>query len=524
MANIYQDPQLIANADSPLYDQAYPDGDRGAPAGDWQVASGYFIGAKFSPVIISPQPDDADTGYYWRWCTANDDYKVRVVVQGGAPPFKFELLQAPSGATIVDEFDRSTVGSFTVHSYPTDYGVITWANPTSGTHTFQVRVTDQSGNVDTVTWTATLDETKFVWVNASTGSDSNDGSFASPLQTFNVGLWNSSDANTEFAGRIAKFYTGTYTVNDGTTDSNATLNRSNKPIAYMKVDGESPVFDMHTGHFANSGVGACDGITFYGITFDGGRDDVSDARLISVGNADDVLFWGNTIRNTGAASASGSDNPCVLWLSDLGASQRSRISIVDNVIASTADLQLFVAFTNDYIVEENSSYTNVPGLSCSNMKDGNRYATRRFCSVTGNASTTAFFWQNQGSPNQFQEDCYNIVYATYTGGSPNATALSVWNQQTGSESDMHSYRNTIAAINGASGSYAIRFYDADENVNTQGNLYVSSQSNPILGTAYTDGTPTSEEVASTDFDISGHLTEAALSSYAGKGATIAEPI
>ncbi|MDC7224513.1 MAG: hypothetical protein PQJ60_12285 [Spirochaetales bacterium] len=504
--------------------------------GEWQLAEGYYVEAKFTPEIISPQPDDTDDStYYWRWCTSHDTYKVRVTVFGGSFPLKYELLQAPDGATMVGEFDRTEDGDMTLHEYPEDYGTITWENPTAGDHTFQVQITDQDGNSDSVTWTCTLNEDKFVWIDETNGDDSNDGSYGSPLQTFVTGLWNSDDDDDEFAGRIAKFYTGTYTVHDGTTLNNAHIDRDYKPIAYMKVEGESPVFDMTEGHFQNNGWYTCDGLTFYGCEFYGVRSDSTSPRIITPGLSDDIMIWDCTGDYTGDVTDS-TDNPSLLFLSDSSTTIRERISFVDNNFGSDFEVEGIVTFASDYVVVENNSWTDTPtapnGDDCFNMKDDTRYASVRFNRITGDMTDPPFLFANQGSTADSQESCYNRIYATYTGSTPNASAMVQWNGQDGS-TDTHDYRNTVCDLN-AEGIFGYRFYQSEfgdstegDSVEYQANIVVTGQDYAVhqSGLVYTESEPYSIELETTDLDANGELTGTARTSYLGMyGAELASPI
>src|SRR5689334_3733291 len=79
----------------------------------WQLAAGHYETAKIPLEIIAPRAGLTTANRYYK-TYPGIAYRVPVVVLGGAFPFKFELLTAPSGMTI-GQYDGDT-----------DYGVINW--------------------------------------------------------------------------------------------------------------------------------------------------------------------------------------------------------------------------------------------------------------------------------------------------------------------------------------------------------------------------------------------------------------
>jgi len=192
----------IPHSTSPYADGAYKGGDR--LDGDWQIPLANRVGQKLPLSLVHPQSDLNTYAFaLHRKASANHTYRTRVTVQGGEMPFKMELINAPAGASIVGEFTRTPdpiVPNVTLHTRPDDYGVVTWPNA-SGTGTFEVLITDQTGSTVTAEWTAETDETAFVYLDAIDGSDAADGSFATPLKTFPTGLWKNSDVDSTYADK-----------------------------------------------------------------------------------------------------------------------------------------------------------------------------------------------------------------------------------------------------------------------------------------------------------------------------------
>lgn len=183
----------------------------GAGGGDWQLASGHYETAKISLAIIAPRPSlNTDSPYYRAY--PGIQWRRPVVVLGGAWPFKYELLQAPSGMTIGETLDHNefaTDGLLGTNN--SNYGVINWDNPTtSGSpHTVQVRVTDQEGTTATVTWTVTVTTSNYLFVDAATGNNSNAGTIGSPKLNLS-GVYGATKGDATYDGYHVYLRAGTY--------------------------------------------------------------------------------------------------------------------------------------------------------------------------------------------------------------------------------------------------------------------------------------------------------------------------
>ena len=76
---------------------------------------------------------NAYTGLAWDWF---------VGVHGGRAPYYMELLQAPSGMTVLEP---NMVASGDVYLWDDDHCRLSWPSPTAGESTVEVQVTDQDG-------------------------------------------------------------------------------------------------------------------------------------------------------------------------------------------------------------------------------------------------------------------------------------------------------------------------------------------------------------------------------------------
>ncbi|MDQ3033195.1 MAG: hypothetical protein M3Y87_12320 [Myxococcota bacterium] len=164
----------------------------GADAGvarDWQLAEGHYEG-HFPLHVIYPRPD-AETESYARHRHAYPGilYEIPIGVQFGKWPYRYELLEGPTGARVVHEtLQWNGVDAFVV---PEGYGVIAWDAPASapaGPQTFRVRVYDQDHDrpepsfVD-VEWTTNVGTSQFVFLDTIGGDDASaDGTIAAPFK------------------------------------------------------------------------------------------------------------------------------------------------------------------------------------------------------------------------------------------------------------------------------------------------------------------------------------------------------
>lgn len=207
----------------------------------WQLAPGHFEPAKLPLTIIAP---DAGIDEQSRYSKAYPgiEYRVPIVVLGGAWPFHYELVSAPSGMSLGE-----------THA-ATDYGILTWSNPSTGTHEVNVKVTDQEGASSTVEWNLTVTETGFLFLDAANGNDSNPGTLGSPKKTI-AGWFGNDKYDDAHAGEFVYYRTGTYRTDVAPIEDGIriALTGKSKPVVHLAYPGEAPVLDVRNAH-----------ITFYG--------------------------------------------------------------------------------------------------------------------------------------------------------------------------------------------------------------------------------------------------------------------
>jgi hypothetical protein len=247
-------------------DGRYPNGLPAPTPGDWQLAEGHYLTAVIPLEIISPQ-EGLTTGtsarsYYYR-CYPGIPWRVPIGVLGGSWPFKYEVLQGPTGLTIGEVY-----GS-------TDYGILSWANPTTGQHTITVLVTDQEGTQDSHTWLLTVTTNMAIFVDSKVATSGN-GSFSSPFKTIQD-FWGSSRNDATYAGYHVYFRAGTYvthwTWDPEWTNTGSVPWRNHKPPVLLAYPGESVHFDVKEGCFWWADSGQNDaflrGIRWTGVGYTG---------------------------------------------------------------------------------------------------------------------------------------------------------------------------------------------------------------------------------------------------------------
>jgi hypothetical protein len=504
---------LVPNFDGRV-DPDYPDGDRSPTVGDWQLPIGNRVGQKLPLSLVHPQPD-VDTFAYasHRKASTNHTYRTRVTIQGGEMPFKMELVTAPAGATIVGEFTRANdpiVAGMILHSRPDDYGEVSWPNAT-GTGTFEVLVTDQSGATVTVEWTAETDDTAFVYLDAVDGSDAADGSFATPLKTFNVGLWKSSDVDSTYANKIVCYKTGTYQINAASSGDYAAIDAGIKPRGHIAIES-GVIFDMSTGHFYCN----TDNIAFYDVVFDACYALADNCRIIEISSKGENFFFDTlTFQNHTTAGTNPTDNPACIETRD-ASSFANNISVINVINETTTLFQQTCFFSSKNILIEGCSAVDINHQTPNaprwqHIKDDCWDVSIRFCHGTATDATELISMSNQQSVGLLaanQEVCYNYVEGS---GYIVEGATIGWNQAAvqvgiGNAANTHEYRNTVK-----SNIDAIRcesFITGGDDVILTADIYIGT--NYVYSQSadgYDEVAPLAEGLLTADVDSAGALTD-----------------
>ena len=326
-----------------------------APALD----SGHTTPAKITLGVIFPRPD-SETNSYARHRVAYPDssYFIPVVAIGGSWPYWYDIIEAPSGATISEEMvafgDKLAPDS--------GYGVINWTAPASGTYDFVVRVIDQDKNVVTLRWSVTVDATAFMFV-STTGNDSTgDGSIGSPFLTLSK-LWDTTQAGSTYQHKIACVRGGSYTLIPASwTTGSLQFYQDKKPAGIVAYDGESVTLDCASVHFPTNSTGQDD--LFIGeLTFKNSKTSLSDSDFFVFNSAPDrITFFKNIFENQ-VNGTLGTSNPSCVYFSNSGIKQY--VAFIRNEVKTRCDSLVNAYQVTDCVIEH------------SNIHD---------CDQTGNAS------------------------------------------------------------------------------------------------------------------------------------------
>lgn len=274
------------------------------------MPEGYFVKAKMPMHLVYPRPDTETQAHArHRWAHPGMSYEIPIGVQGGAWPFKYELIKAPAGAKI-----GSLYGA-------TNYGAITWTPATqSGTEEFVVRITDQELKTIEASWKVTIDPSMFVFVKSgATGTKA--GTITDPLGS--IADWFKAPKDATYLNKIIVFRGGNYNlVGDPAEKNNLRLLKEAKTPSLIGFPGEEPIVDASTSKIMVSDL---TDIFVSGITWKNARNDVADAHYFWLtGEVSRATFWRNHFTEMKYGQA-GTDNTGPVFIS-------STVKIKENIL------------------------------------------------------------------------------------------------------------------------------------------------------------------------------------------------
>ena len=285
--------------------------------GSWQLATGYYIPRQMPMEIVHPRPESNSRARY-KWAHTQFEYQIPIGIQGGAWPFKYELISGPPGMTVGEVMDIDGEG---VHSPGEWYGNVRWPNPSGGPYSCTVRVYDQGdpGSSIDVDWTVTVDDSKFTFLDAVNGTDTDGGpaTHNNPIKTW-VNYYQADDDNADYDDQILVFKNGTYPViGDGVSENSGSLRvqfNTNKAGAMIAYPGHSPVLDLTTNHFINMG----DELFVGGMTCDGATTTRLNTRVFTGANPNSLTLLKTTWQNISDPGINAKDNPNTVFFAGNG--------------------------------------------------------------------------------------------------------------------------------------------------------------------------------------------------------------
>lgn len=261
---------------------------------NWQLSAGNYVDRVIDPELIFPRPDsETPVWAKHRRHHPNVPYRIPIGVSFGSWPFYFEAISVPSGAT-VGSFLTPTGDSLIVGD---DYGVVEWANPTAGNHSFHIRVHFQDGYAPLdVQWTLEVTTVGTIFVDAVSGNDTTgDGTIANPFQTAQ-GWYEDDHTLKTYSGYQVCYRAGTHILSADNTAQALGANAfrcdsQNKPLVHYAYPGETVVADFSLSKFTlgypNSEPVGKDGADWFWSIDTVGIQNVDNPALFSIyGNAD----------------------------------------------------------------------------------------------------------------------------------------------------------------------------------------------------------------------------------------------
>ena len=418
------------------------------------LPQGHFVPAKMPMHPVYPRPDSETQPHArHRWAHPDFRYEIPIGVQGGAWPFKYEIINGPSGATIGRYYGDP------------DYGVIKWRpeNGDSGIKTFTIRVTDQEMNTVDLTWTTTIDANQFVFVDASAASTGT-GTITDPLMTF-ADWYKNSATDSSYRNKIIVFRTGNYTVSGDINNqpTNVRMESSYKTPSLIGYPDETPIFNCATAKFFFAD-GGFDDLFISGIRFENGRSDVANSHFFWItGDNNRITFWGNYFYNL-ENGTDGSDNPSCIFISDTSNLKQNYLikgNTFDTILTNGPNGSFSDMYVASYILAEENTARNCHssyGIWMKGVHDHISVRANTFFQNNTQAPVVLGTWSPAGATPRDQEVCWNLLKSS------SGFSLRLGQERSPNSTNISAYRNTII---GAPAS--IRFditghYQLDANV------------------------------------------------------------
>jgi len=479
--------------------------------------------------ILQPQPNLTTHSRYYK-AYPGLLYKVPVGVFGGAYPFTYSLLTAPSGMSV----NSST-------------GIISWPNPTtSGSpHPVTVNVTDAAGTTVSRSWTITVTTQGFLFVDGSRGTHAQGygcsancgtGTIDNPFKSMNdfyqasgsqiMASANDSWRNGNFLNHFVYWRAGTYGLEGAFNSSGQQfdmLYRGNsKPHVWLAYPGETVVIDHAiipgtNGAFFDARDGDSTDFYIQGITFRNMRN-----HAWRIGGYDNHVFFENRFENLGPGR--NGDNSSFLMWTRYAPLYAENALVKDNVFDRLNVGAFIKTYSMRYALFEGNIFTRGEetggsGLEGIAIKNDTRYVDVRGNSFDGNFGDGAINgnWNACGDLEIRFNKILNAPSQTYS--SESGGYVIQMNHDTGA-GPAYVHRNTmegsVVAKFGNANDGPFRIYDnviVNENSGTPVGSHISHYS-VAVPSIYIATNNLAGSAADNIIDANGNLT-AAYAAYIG---------
>jgi len=446
---------------------------------EFPLPASNFVKAKMPMHLVYPRPDNETQSHArHRWAHPSMKFEIPIGVQGGAWPFKYEIIEGPVGAVIGEYYGD------------TDYGSISWT-PTdaSGTHAFKVRITDQELNTVEANWNVSIDSNQFIFIqDGYTGNKV--GTISEPLE--DVVDWYKSDRNDKtYHNKIIVFRSGNYSLLGAASDNyNIRLNANSKTPSLIGYPNETARVNASNAKILTDN-GSLKDLFIAGIRWESSRQDVNNAHFFwAVGDVTRSTWWNNYFYDHGPG-IKGTDNTTAVFVSSTDVHKRNILyknNIHDNFHNTGSN--------GSYVDMYYSSYVLIEGNSAKNS--GNSYGfwakgTTSFVSIRANEAvnnitnggvTVGYGSESPEVPFN-HEVCWNRISFPRNNSAPTTLKWAMSNSYGGNTYNSFIYRNTFV-----NGSAMVRFkgnenYEVDANVVVSNNLNrwdtdIMTEANPSI--------------------------------------------
>ena len=450
-------------------------------APSFPLPPGHFVPARMPMHPVFPRPDNETQPHArHRWAHPDFRYEIPIGIQGGAWPFKYEIIRAPSGASIGQNY------------WNPDYGVLKWTPVTgdSGIKHFTVRVTDQELNTIDLTWTTTVDPNQFIFINANAAT-SGSGTISSPLKT--IKDWYKDDINdATYHNKIIVFRGGNYIADGGEAiNNNIRLEATTKTPTLIGYPNETAVIDCSIAKFFTSQN--LHDLFIANLRFEHAKKLVSNSHFFyGEKQYDRATWWKNYFFDAGPGTK-GNDNPSGIYMNNPGSTHRTNILIKDNIFDRFNNGDLNGSYVDlygtDYVlIEENKAKNSHTGYGLW-AKVTKTFVTIRANNLSiNNSGAGIVIHYGDAMPGQphDHEVCWNKVINTNLSGDA-YTFLVMGDEQSNINRNHYNtsiYRNTFAGS-----KIWIRGMSTIEPFKVDGNVIISDHprefdgSNPYWNTS-----------------------------------------
>lgn len=219
---------------------------------DWLLPADHHVPAKMPMHVVHPRNAESADWAIGKNAHPGVRWEIPVVVQGGAWPFRYEIIDngGADGLSIGSELERVRENGFIVHRMTDDYGRLWWNEPQTGQYEILLRVTDQELDTVDVPISLTVGTAGWVFVDADNGSDTNDGSVEAPFQS----IQRVHEAGAQFDEHRV-YLAGTVPMDGNTESGNLRIacgggNATPTPAVWLGWPGRTAVLEAYEGRIS----------------------------------------------------------------------------------------------------------------------------------------------------------------------------------------------------------------------------------------------------------------------------------